>query len=66
MVEFYNLYEEFENKLSETEKNLEAMEMLIDLLRENCRNTHQENQELMEENAFLKSEIYGEQPFDFD
>ena len=63
MVEFYNLYEEFENKLSETEKNLEAMEMLIDLLRENCRNT---NQELMEENAFLKSEIYGEQPFDFD
>lgn len=66
MVEFYNLYEEFENKLSETEKNLEAMEMLIDLLRENCRNTYQENQELMEENAFLKSEIYGEQPFDFD
>ena len=66
MVEFYNLYEEFENKLSETEKNLEAMEMLIELLRENCRNTYQENQELMKENAFLKSEIYGEQPFDFD
>lgn len=66
MVEFYNLYEEFENKLSETEKNLETMEMLIDLLRENCRNTYQENQELMEENAFLKSEIYGERPFDFD
>lgn len=65
VVKIYNLFDEAEKNLAEAKKNLNACEMVLELLRENIRNSIKESEELMEENEALHKRLEFEQPFDF-
>lgn len=66
VVKIYNLFDEAEKNLVEAKKNLNACEMVLELLRENIRNSIKKSEELMKENEALRKRLEFEQPFDFE
>ena len=66
VVKIYNLFDEAEKNLVEAKKNMNACEMVLELLRENIRNSIKESEELMKENEALRKRLEFEQPFDFE
>ena len=66
VMKIYNLFDEAEKNLVEARKNLAASEMVLELLRENIRNSIKESEELMAENEALRKKLEYEQPFDFE
>lgn len=66
-VKMLELPEEAQRNLENAQKSLSAVEIIVALLKENIENTVRENEELREENALLRKQLYEENnPFDWE
>lgn len=57
-IEHIDLIEKANENVEEMKKNLDALELVISLLQTNFQKTLKENEELKEENAIYRKQLY--------